>query len=151
MILEDQGDPALLREGEAGLDRFRREPDAFVDRKFGAALTAQDPAVAATECLRHLDPALLLFDLRVAECFVWMSEIRRATHHRNAPARRFDLLAKPRPVGLIGHFKKSGIPFKPCNLKGVSKLNPFGHGHAAILAEGGHVGFGKGGKLWHLS
>src|SRR5690606_36015033 len=54
-----------------------------------------------------------------------------------------------RPVRLVGHLEKAGIPFEPIHLEGRSEADPFRDGHATVFAEGLHEGFGEGGELGH--
>jgi hypothetical protein len=77
-------------------------------------LAAEHAAVAAAERVRHVDPAFLLRDLFLAEGRIGMREIGRAAHHRDDLAGVLDLLAKARPVFLIGHLQEARIPFQPC-------------------------------------
>ena len=67
MVFEDQGDAAVGGVGQAGVDGFGGELDAFVDAELGPPLAAEDAAVLPAERVGHVDPAFLLRDLAGAE------------------------------------------------------------------------------------
>jgi hypothetical protein len=149
VVFDDEGDAALGRVGETGVDGFGGEFHAFIDAQLGTPLAAEDAAVGAAEGVGHVDPAFLLGDFLLAEGGVGMGEVGRAAHHRDDAPGVLDFLAKAGPVRFIGHLEEAGIPFESLDLEGGGEADPFGDGHGAILAEGMHEGFGEGGEAGH--
>ncbi len=149
VIFDDERDAALLCVWQARINRVRRELHAFVDAEFGSSLAAEHAAVAATERVRHVDPAFLLRDLFFTERGIGMGEVGRAAHHRDDFASVLDLLAKARPVFFISHLQEACIPLQALYLERGGKFDPFGHGHGSFFAKGDHEGFGEGSELGH--
>ena len=75
VVFQNESDPALLGIRQAGVNGFRRESHAVVNREFRATLTAEHPAVVATQRKRHVDPAPLFGDLPRAKGGVGMREV----------------------------------------------------------------------------
>ena len=158
VVFQDQDDATVGGIGQAGGDRLSSQGHAFVDRELRPPLTGEHAAVLATERVDHLNPPHLLGDLGLAEGLAWVGEVGRTAEHGDGHPTGLHLLTKPRPGSLISHLKKACIPLKARHPQRRGELDPLGKRHAAIAAEGLHVGLGKGRELrggcghrWHVT
>ena len=143
VVLDDERNAAFAGVGQTGFDALCGQFYALIDREFGSALTGKDAAIGSAQGVGHIDPAFLFCNFVGAESRIGVRKIRGAAHHRNHFAVRFDLLAKPRPVGFVGHFQKSGVPLQAIDVELDGEFNPFRNRHRAVFAEGLDKSFGK--------
>ena len=144
VILDDQRDPQLARQRQAGADRLGGEGHALLRAQLRPPLSGERPAPAGAERVGHPDPGFLFFDLALTEGPIGVGEVGGAAEHRDYHPACLDRPTEARPGRFVCHLQESGIPLEAVDAERRRQVDPLRECHAAILHERLHVGLRKG-------